>query len=219
MDVAEEEADEDIYYMAGTEATELEETGARRAALIRLRWLSFCLVGTAVNAAVVCFLGGKFSPEISFALFLFVPMMGAMGGNAGIQISTIIIRSLASGNLESKRIGRDFQRELPISFIMAPACGLVAAALAHAVVPLTRKLFADGVAESVNVNRLSVSVGIGMTVGILTASLLAMSLPHLFRKIGVDPAIASGPIVTTANDIVSVSVYLSVATVIMGTRY
>ena len=215
MDVAEEEAAEDLYYMAGTEASELEEPSVVRAAFIRLRWLMFCMVGTAVTAGVMAVFKDSFPKEVYMALFLFVPMMGAMGGNSGIQISTIIIRSLATGELASTRVGMDFARELPIALLMAPVCGMVAALITLVGVPLLHHI-GEGVGPGVDVSRLSFSVGIGMCAAILIASLLGMVSPHFFRKIGVDPAIASGPIVTTANDIVSVTVYFMVGLVVMG---
>lgn len=215
MDVAEEEAAEDIYYMAGTEAAELEEPSAVRAAYIRLRWLIFCMVGTALSGLMVGVFKGHFPSEVYLAMILFVPMMGAMGGNSGIQISTIIIRSLATGDLESKSIGRDFSRELPISLIMAPVCGFMAALITYLGVPLLGYVVKEGVPSTVSIPMLSLSVGVGMTVAIMTASILGMTLPHLFRKIGVDPAIASGPIVTTTNDIVSVTLYFVVGLAIL----
>jgi magnesium transporter len=64
--------------------------------------------------------------------------------------------------------------------------------------------------------RWPISVGVGMTCAIFCASLLGMLLPHMFRKVGVDPAIASGPIVTTTNDIVSVSLYFFVGLAVVA---
>jgi len=65
----------------------------------------------------------------------------------------------------------------------------------------------DRVAESIHTYQLAAAVGIGMSCAIAGASVLAMMVPHVFRKVGVDPAIASGPIVTTTNDIVCVTLY------------
>ncbi len=214
LDVADEEADEDIYYMAGTEAAELEEDSPARAAFIRMRWLLACMAGSTVSGLIVALFNRSFDPQVFNILFMFVPMMAAMGGNSGLQISTIIIRSLATGDLESRRIGRDFSRELPITMIMAPMCGLVAGGIALAGLPLLDRL--GRVDLSGGVVYIAGAVGISMAVAIITASLLGMVLPHLFRKVGVDPAIASGPIVTTTNDIVSVTLYFMVGMLIVG---
>jgi magnesium transporter len=148
------------------------------------------------------------------ALILFVPMMGAMGGNSGIQISTILVRALATGDLASTRMSKSFARELPITAIMAPVCGLAAAAITLLGVPLLKDV--GWVEAAVSTANLAAAVGVGMLMAILTASVVGMLLPHLFRHVGVDPAIASGPIVTTVNDIVSVGVYFLVAVLVLG---
>lgn len=204
MDVAEEEADEDIYYMAGTEAAELEEASSFRAAFIRLRWLLACMLGTALSGTIVALFAPAFDIQVFQTMVLFMPMMGAMGGNSGIQISTIIVRSLATGELASTRISRDFARELPITLIMVPACAISAALIAGLGIPILQRY---GMATGVLASQVALAVGIGMSFAIMCASILGMVLPHVFRKIGVDPAIASGPIVTTTNDIVCVTLY------------
>ncbi|NOX57746.1 MAG: magnesium transporter [Planctomycetes bacterium] len=141
-------------------------------------------------------------------------MMGAMGGNSGIQISTIIIRALATGDLASKKVRLTMAREMPITLIMSPVCGVAAALIAFLGTPY---LQAWGmVHEAVPRMPLTMAVGLGMSSAIMTASLLGMTLPFLFRKVGVDPAIASGPIVTTTNDIVSVLVYFTIGFLILG---
>lgn len=207
-DVAEEEAAEDLFYMAGTAASELDETSAAHAAFVRLRWLSACLLGTAVSGVIMLTFEESFPQAIFLCLVPFVPMMGAMGGNSGIQISTIIVRGFATGDLAASKLGITFSREMRIALIMAPVCGVLAACLAAIAVIC-------GLIDAIRLSSLSLAVGIGMTSAILLASLLGMSLPHLFRKIGVDPAIASGPIITTTNDIVSVMTYFVVAMVIL----
>lgn len=208
MDVAEEEAAEDIYYMAGTDAAELDEASTARAAFIRLRWLSACLIGTAVSGSIMLMFEGAFAQAIFLGLVPFVPMMGAMGGNSGIQVSTIIVRGFATGDLASSKLSLTFARESRIALIMAPVCGVLAAGLA-AIATLT------GMVTAVHTGQLAIAVGLGMTVAILLASTLGMSLPYLFKKIGVDPAIASGPIITTANDIVSVMTFFLIAFAIL----
>jgi magnesium transporter len=213
FDVAEEEADEDMYYMAGTQPSELEDQSVFRAAFIRFRWLMACMIGTTCTAMILAFFEGPFPSEVYLALVLFVPMMGAMGGNSGIQISTIIVRALATGEIAATRIVRSFLREGRIALVMAPLCGIVACLICLLGLPLWQRLTSSS--SHVSPYRLSLSVGIGMTVAILVAAALGMTLPHLFRRIGVDPAIASGPIVTTANDVVSISLYFAVALIIM----
>ena len=208
LDVAEQEAAEDLYYMAGTDPTELDETSSARAAWVRLRWLMACLAGTALSGLIMLTFEGAFSPAVFLCVVPFVPMMGAMGGNSGIQVSTIIVRGFATGELASSRLRYTFSREARIALIMAPVCGVLAASIAAVEVRL-------GLFTSVDFFRLAVAVGTGMTAAILLASFLGISMPHLFRRFGVDPAIASGPIVTTTNDIVSATTYYLIAMAII----
>ncbi len=214
LDIAEEEAAEDIYLMAGTAPEELEEPSSFRAASIRLRWLLACMIGTAISGIIVGGFNRAVPHEVYIALVMFVPMMGAMGGNSGIQISTIIIRSLATGDLASTKVRLTIAREIPITLIMAPCCGAAATIITFLGLPFLKSW--GMVDDSVPQILMTVAVGSGMTVAILTASMLGMTLPYLFRKLGVDPAIASGPIVTTTNDIVSVLSYFVIGSLILG---
>ena len=136
-------------------------------------------------------------------------MVAAMSGNSGIQISTVIVRGLATGDLADTRPGFALQREGAIALIMAPVCGLLATLISRLGLPILQSV--DVVQDSVNAGTVATAVGLGMTLAILIAGLLGIVLPFVFRRIGVDPAIASGPIVTTVNDVISVSVYLVIA--------
>lgn len=215
MDVAEEEADEDIYRMAGLDVAEFERASIVRAAGLRLSWLVPCLLCTSLTAGVMSFAKRWFDLDNVYdALIIFVPMIGAIGGNCGIQISTVIVRGLATGELASSRIRTAFVRESRIALIMAPACGVAAWAVARFIVPAIERAEQTEPAAGV-VHRVAAAVGTGMTAAILVAAALGIVLPFLFRTVKVDPAIASGPIVTTVNDIISVTIFLSLAAWIM----
>ena len=214
FDVIEEEADEDIYRMAGLTTDEFEKTSISRAAWIRLSWLIPCLASMAITAAVLVASKRFFHFSVHTALIAFAPMIGAIGGNCGIQISTVIVRGLATGELASTMFRTAFSRESRIALMMAPACGLIAFLVCYFGLPVMTRM--GEVSEDVNVMKIALSVGSGMTVAILVAAGLGMVLPFLFRRIGVDPAIASGPIVTTVNDILSVSIFLALASLIIG---
>lgn len=213
MDVIEEEADEDMYRMAGTTPAELESTSVIRAAGIRLSWLVPCLLSMGITAAVMTISQQWFAVHVYTALIVFVPMIGAIGGNCGIQISTIVVRGLATGELASSKFRTAFMRESRIALLMAPVCGATAWIIGRFLLPaLLRIAHAPSGAD---LGRVALAVSTGMTVAILVAATLGMILPFIFRRIGVDPAIASGPIVTTVNDILSVTTFLGLATVIM----
>ena len=214
LDVAEEEAAEDLLRMAGTDPAEMETASAVRAAAIRLSWLMPCMLGMTITATVLVFSESSFDKVAYAAIIAFVPMVGAMGGNSGIQISTVIVRGLATGDLAGTRIGMALQREGVIALIMAPILGLASAGISLVGVPLLQHI---GRLESgVQADRMALAVGLGMTVAVLIAGALGIALPFLFRRIGVDPAIASGPFVTTTNDVLSVSVYLALSIAIVN---
>lgn len=213
LDVAEEEAAEDLFRMAGTDPEELETGSVLRAAFVRLKWLLPCLLGTMFTASVLMICESKFEPRLAVALVAFAPMIGAMGGNSGIQISTIIVRGFATGEFANTKISRAFRREGRIALAMAPVCGVVAWGLATGGVALLQGMgFAVGAVP--HPERLTLAIGVAMTAAILMAGVLAISLPFTFRRLGVDPAIASGPLVTTLNDLISVSIYMALAMLI-----
>ncbi len=210
IDVVDEEAAEDLFRMAGTDPAELESSSVFRAMLIRLMWLLPCMCGMLMTASVLMISEGKFNPVLFGTLAAFAPMIGAMGGNSGIQISTMIVRGFATGELVSMKWTRALMREGRIAMIMAPICGVAAFGLSFMSQPLLHFLGVD-TSMVPDQFRFALSVGIGMTFAILMAAVLGILLPFSFRKLGVDPAIASGPLVTTLNDFFSVSIYMITA--------
>lgn len=205
LDVAEEEAAEDLLRMAGTDLSELETSSVFQTARIRLTWLIPCMFGMMLTAAVLSFSSNQFTPTLFAALVIFVPLIGAMGGNSGIQISTVIVRGFATGELASTKFLRALLREGRVALAMAPVCGIAAWLL----VTMAVDIFEVG--DNGSWDRLPLAVGTAMTCAILVAAFLGILLPFTFRKLGIDPAIASGPLITTTNDVVSVAIYMTIA--------
>lgn len=210
LDVADEEAEEDLLRMAGTDAAELETSSVFRAAWVRGIWLVPCMVGMLGSAAVLRVAEPEFQIVLFAALLYFVPMIGATGGNSGIQITTIIVRGFATGELGSTRFFRALIREGRIALVLAPACGFIAWAVVSVFFVLIRPTSGEA-AAMVDTSRVAAAVGWGMTAAILVAGVLGILLPFTFRRVGVDPAIASGPLVTTLNDVISVTIYMLLA--------
>jgi len=204
IEVAVEEAAEDLYVMAGTDPDELDKFSAFHAARIRMTWLLPCLIGTAVTALVMTFFRGQ-NQMVFVAAAAFVPMIAAISGNAGLQTSAIVVSGLATGHLVAIRFGQVFTREVRIALLVAISCGILGgiacAVLIHARVP-------ENAIEPV---RLVFAFGTAMFSAIMVATTLGLLLPFLFRRIGIDPAISSGPLVTTANDSISVAIYMTLA--------
>lgn len=202
IEVAEEEAAEDLYTMAGTDADELDTASVFRAARVRMTWLLPCIIGTAITAMVMMFFKGH-DPLIYVAAVAFVPMIAAISGNAGLQTSAIVVSGLATGHLVALRLSQVFAREVRIAVIVALSCGIIGgvacAILLHLKTP-------ENTIKSV---RLVFAFGTAMFSAIMVATTLGLFLPFLFRRIHIDPAISSGPLVTTANDSISVAIYMT----------
>ncbi len=220
IEVAEEEAAEDLYAMAGTDAAELESFSAFHAARVRMTWLLPCLAGTSVTALVALLFKNAFIRAdmlyIFITAFAFAPMIAAISGNAGLQTSAIVVCGLATGDLAALRLGQVFAREVRVAILVAISCGLIGAvitAFLPGVVP--SEVLAAGEGDAVHHIevgqhvRIVAAFGTAMLSAIMVATTLGLLLPFVFRKVGIDPAISSGPLVTTANDSISVAIYLT----------
>ena len=207
IEVAEEEAAEDLYTMAGTDPDELDTVSVFHAARVRMTWLLPCLIGTGVTALVLMFFHDRFHIDnlslIYTVALAFVPMIAAISGNAGLQTSAIVVSGLATGHLVALRLSQVFTREVRIALLVALSCGLFGG-IACAVL-----LHTKGLEDGIEAARLVFAFGTAMFSAIMVATTLGLFLPFLFRRIGIDPAISSGPLVTTANDSISVTIYMS----------
>lgn len=207
IEVAEEEAAEDLYVMAGTDPDELETFSALHAARIRMTWLLPCLIGTGITALVLMFFHNEFNlKELSIvytAAIAFVPMIAAISGNAGLQTSAIVVSGLATGHLVALRISQVFSREVRIALLVALCCGVLGGVACAILLDM------KAAENAINSMRLVFAFGTAMFSAIMVATTLGLFLPFLFRRVGIDPAISSGPLVTTANDSISVAIYMS----------
>ena len=184
-----------------TDADELDDVSVLHAARVRMTWLIPCLIGTGVTAVVLMFFH-NINPLIYVAAVAFVPMIAAISGNAGLQTSTIVICGLATGHLAALRLRQVFMREVRVALLVALSCGIIGGCLCAALVN-ARDI------ETVEPLRIVFAFAIAMFSAIMVATTLGLFLPFLFRRIGIDPAISSGPLVTTANDSISVAIYMT----------
>ena len=198
LDVIAEEATEDIYKMAGSSAEEEESESILHVVRYRLPWLLICLAGTQLSTAVLSLAARRVSSYEQISVFTAAIM--AMAGNTSLQSSTTTVRRLALDTLPRNRFPRHVLREIAVAFVMGLVCGGVAASLAlvfrHP--PL-----------------IGLALGLAMAVGMSAASLLGASMPLVLELVGVDPAVASGPLVSTINDSLALGVYFGVATAVL----
>ncbi len=215
LEVAEEEAEEDILAMAGTDAEEFATHSIFRAAGIRARWLLPCLMGTFVSAIIIILMRRQFPADVFSLVIAFLTPIAAMGGNAGVQISTVVVRALATGEAIASRFRSAALREIRIAGILGAGAGLVSASgtylMVHSDFARQQLIETNGDAPAVELWRVAASVGTAMFTSILIAGTLAMCLPFAFRRLGIDPAVATGPLITTFNDALSAAIYLTVA--------
>jgi magnesium transporter len=199
MDVMEEEATEDISRLAGVSVEEFGEQSSFRVARSRLPWLLGALVGQ-MGAVMVL---GHFqaSLQAKVALTFYIPMIMATAGNIGIQTSSVVVRGLATGEVDFFHLGRHMMRELGTA--MATGISLAAAIFTVSFL-ITRDV------------ELSLVLGSTMVLVIHFAAMAGAGIPILLHRMGIDPAVATGPFITTANDMVSMLIYLGMATLLLG---
>lgn len=200
IDIFREEATEDILKMAGVGGEEFVETqSVARSTRIRLPWLFASCIG----GVIAFFIIGHFETTLQKLAYLaaFIPVIMGMGGNIGTQSSTIVVRGLATGRLNIGDTWPVVLKELTVGFILGAFYGLLIGMVAQA-----------------RYSALMVAVAVGLAVisSMSVAALVGSIVPMGFARINIDPAVATGPFVTTAIDIVSVYLYFKIATTLLG---
>mgnify|MGYP001185056701 FL=1 len=196
VDVLEEEASEDFMRMAGSSEEDMFYSDQIfKISRLRLPWLLTNLIGGLITGVLLWFFQGTLSDAIF--LVTFIPVITGMGGNVGIQSSTIMVRGFALGRITLGGLWSVLWKEFGVALVMGLACGLVVGVVAD---------LWHGKAM------LGVVVGLAMVCGFSVAALMGTLAPALFKRLNIDPAISAGPFVTTANDIVGILIYFSFAT-------
>jgi len=202
VDVIREEATEDILKMAGA-GQEMVDTSSFWASFrARMPWLLTAALGGLLVA--VSLQGFEDALRNVPALALFMPVVAGMGGNVGTQSSTIVVRGLAVGYIEGIRVGRLLAREVSLGAVLGMIYGVLISLLA----PLLGATAADPVG-------LGMVVTFGMVGCMVIAAAVGTSVPLMLNRFNVDPAIATGPFVTTSVDILGLLFYFWLATVLL----
>lgn len=200
IDVIEDEVDEDISLMAGVIDQEIAEESTIKISRARLPWLLAGLLGGMLAAVVIY----QFEPSLKkvIALSFFFPVIMAMGGNTGTQAATVIVRGLATGDISILNTGRRLWMELRVALVNGVICGIVLGLI----VGFWLSDFALG----------SV-VALALILIILNAGFIGSAVPLALKRLNIDPAIATGPFVTTVNDILGLLIYLWLVTLFLHT--
>ncbi|PIQ50298.1 MAG: magnesium transporter [Cytophagales bacterium CG12_big_fil_rev_8_21_14_0_65_40_12] len=197
VDVITDQAEEDRQLMSGL-SSDVEEDDSIWAILkARLPWLIIGLIGGIVGAFVIK--GFEEDMENMVGLALFIPLIMATGGNVGIQSSTLVVQSLANKSVFTDTLVKRLLKMVAV----AMCTGLVLGSISF--------LFVNLYAEAY----LGVVVAIALQAVVLLASFMGTVTPLVLDKIGINPALASGPFITTANDILGITVYLLIANLLI----
>jgi len=200
IDIIREEATEDILKMAGVGGEEFIETqSVTRSTRIRLPWLLASCIGGIIAFYIINHFEGSLTKLAYLAAF--IPIIMGMGGNIGTQTSTIVVRGLATGRLSKEETWSVVFKELSIGFILGAVYGILIGSVAQL---------------QYNTFKVALSVGLAVVCSMSIAALVGSLVPMGFARINVDPAVATGPFVTTAIDIVSVYFYFAIATTLLG---
>jgi len=194
IDVIDEERAEDISRMTGTIEEERGTETTLRATQNRLPWLVTCMLGSIVTGLVIQMYEITIAETI--ALVSFIPVITATGGNSGVQASTVVVRAIALGHMDFTKVGEEVRRQFKIALILGFVCSSVLSVLAN----LWKKNSVVGII-----------VGLSLFLVVVWSNFVGVVTPMIFKKLRIDPAIASGPSITTLNDIVGVFIYLTVA--------
>ena len=192
VDVMREEAEKDYQLASGiTDDVEASDS-VWRLTRARIPWLFIGLVGGLFGSRVIGLFEGNIAmyPQMAF----FMPLIGAMGGNVGIQSSAIMVQSLASGGMGLESNFRKLFKELTVALLNASALSTL--------VFLYNMVIGSSQA-------LTLTVAAAMFSVVVFASLFGTFLPLLLNRIKIDPAVATGPFITTLNDISGMFVYLT----------
>ena len=200
VDVMEQEATEDFEKMAAVLPVEEPYMDAD---FLKLVWnRSFWLIVLVVFESISAFVLKSNNHTLSnmMALTFFIPVLIAMGGNAGTQSATMIIRSLAVGDIGVK----DFMKVVLRESLLGLCMGVTIAVVGSIMVSIIEGNW-----------QLSMTVGVSMGVTIVMAATLGAALPMIFRKLKWDPAIMSGPLIATIVDVVGLLIYFKIAQIML----
>ena len=196
MDVIKEEAEKD-YQMASGISEDVESSDTVwELTRARLPWLLIGMIGGLLGAKVI----GVFDLENNFELAFFIPLIAAMGGNVGVQSAAIVVQGLANDSLKMENLFQKLVKELGVGLLNGIICSVIILGAAF------------GLGYGME---LSFTVSISLLVVIVFAALFGTFVPLALEKYKIDPALATGPFITTANDILGLFIYFAIGQAIL----
>ena len=191
MDSVREQNERD-YQLASGIATDIETDDSMFAQTkARLPWLLIGMVGGLANSVILGNFEAGFATNPAMALF--IPLIGGTGGNVGIQSSAIVVQGLANGSLDLKNSMKQIWKEMGVSLINALVISLL--------------VFVYNCFRLDPLNRTTIAVSASLFAVVIFASVFGTLVPLMLERFNIDPALATGPFITTTNDIIGMLIY------------
>ena len=194
VDVIVDEYNEDMGHIAGTGDEEVSETSVLRASGDRLPWLLVGLFGGFLTAIVMSLYENALIslPDVTY----FIPLVAALGGSIGIQSSSIVVRGLATGAIQTTDILVRLWKELRVAFLNGIICSFILSGMSW--------YLTDDVGRAI-------TSGVSLLIVVCFAAVVGSTIPIILKRMNIDPAIATGPFITTTSDIIGIAIYLGFA--------
>ncbi len=201
LEIIEEEDTEDIHRLAGItpEQEVILTSSIWGASKQRILWLVICLAGDFVSGLVIDGYSAILQSVVAIAFF--IPVLMATGGNVGTQSLALSVRGIATGELDRQNILKFLIEETVAGLIVGAICGLILTGVAY--------FWQTDL-------RLGLAVGLSMTVALTVSAFIGVLIPIIFSLLKIDPAIASGPFITTIVDTLSLLIYFTFSVYLMG---
>jgi magnesium transporter len=197
LDVMKDESDKDYQMASGISENVEASDSVLNLTRARLPWLIIGMFGGVLGAQVI----GIFDIEKNMEMAFFIPLITAMGGNVGVQSSALVVQSLSNNSIGFDSLFQKMLKELMVALANGLVCSLL--------------IFGAGIALGYN-PLLSLTVAIALLSVVLFASLFGTFVPLALNKYKIDPALATGPFITTANDVLGLFIYFYIGKMIFG---
>jgi magnesium transporter len=197
LDIVGEEASEDIFRIAGSDAAELERRSPRQVAMMRLPWVLATLLIELAAGVVIHYFDATLSRVILLASFM--PVIQAISGNTGLQSVTMVVRGLATGQVQLTRWWEPLRRQMQTSSILGGVCGLLVGIIGF---------FWHSPA-------FGLVVAVSMFISVNLSGVAGTVIPMLSKRLGFDPALTAGPFETAFQDVLGITIFLSLATALL----
>ena len=197
MDIMKEEAEKDYQMASGIIEDVVPSDAIWEITRARLPWLLIGMIGGLFGAKVI----GVFDIEKNYQMAFFIPLIAAMGGNVGVQSAAIVVQSLAGGTNTLGNVSQRLIKELGVALVNGIICSSIILFAAY--------LLGYGLL-------LSITVSIALLSVIIFAALFGTFIPLTLNKYKIDPALATGPFITTINDVLGLFIYFLIGQLILS---